>query len=93
MNFFFPIQISYLEKGGNNLTVKLVKKAQNGNKEALLQLILAKQDDYYRLAWSYMKNEHDALDVMEDMIVILYEKKFIHCKNANPSIAGVKPSL
>ncbi len=51
-----------------------MKKAQNGNKEALLQLILAKQDDYYRLAWSYMKNEHDALDVMEDMIVILYEK-------------------
>ncbi|SEN72707.1 Sigma-70 region 2 [Amphibacillus marinus] len=53
---------------------RLVKQAQKGDKEALLQLILDKQDDYYRLAWSYMKNKNDALDVMEDMIVILYEQ-------------------
>ncbi|GGG13035.1 hypothetical protein GCM10010912_66820 [Paenibacillus albidus] len=53
---------------------RLVKQAQKGNKEALLQLILAEQDAYYRLAYSYMKNEHDAMDVMEDMIVTLYEK-------------------
>ena len=52
----------------------LVKQAQKGNKEALLQLILADQDAYYRLAYSYMKNEHDAMDAMEDMIVTLYEK-------------------
>ncbi|MFC4402470.1 RNA polymerase sigma factor [Gracilibacillus xinjiangensis] len=56
------------------MTDKLVKKAQKGNKDALLELILNKQDEYYRLALSYMKNEEDALDVMEDMIVILYEK-------------------
>lgn len=53
---------------------RLVKTAKNGNKEALLQLILAEQDAYYRLAYSYMHNEHDAMDVMEDMIVTLYEK-------------------
>ncbi|OBZ16403.1 RNA polymerase sigma factor [Bacillus sp. FJAT-26390] len=53
---------------------RLVKQAKKGNKEALLQLIIADQDAYYRLAYSYMKNEHDAMDAMEDMIVTLYEK-------------------
>lgn len=53
---------------------RLVKQAQKGDKEALLQLILADQDAYYRLAFSYMGNEHDAMDAMEDMIVTLYEK-------------------
>jgi len=53
---------------------RLVKQAQKGNKEALLQLIIADQDAYYRLAYSYMRNEHDAMDAMADMIVTLYEK-------------------
>ncbi|WP_211749217.1 sigma-70 family RNA polymerase sigma factor [Paenibacillus sp. Marseille-Q4541] len=53
---------------------RLVKQAKNGNKEALLELIVADQDAYYRLAYTYMGNEHDAMDAMEDMIVTLYEK-------------------
>ncbi|MEK5057198.1 RNA polymerase subunit sigma-24 [Paenibacillus sp. FSL H7-0326] len=53
---------------------RLVKQAQKGKKEALLQLILADQDAYYRLAYKYMGNKHDAMDAMEDMIVTLYEK-------------------
>ncbi|KGE17672.1 RNA polymerase sigma factor [Paenibacillus wynnii] len=53
---------------------RLVKQAQKGSKEALLQLIIAEQDAYYRLAYSYMRNEHDSMDAMEDMIVTLYEK-------------------
>lgn len=53
---------------------RLVKRAQKGSKEALLQLIIADQDAYYRLAYSYMRNEHDAMDAMADMIVTLYEK-------------------
>ena len=52
----------------------LVKQAQKGNKEALLQLIMADKNAYYRLAYAYMGNEHDAMDAMEDMIVTLYEK-------------------
>lgn len=52
--------------------IRLVKKAKNGNKEALLQLIREQQDDYYRLALTYMGNPHDAMDAMEDMIVSLY---------------------
>jgi len=53
--------------------VRYVKKAKKGNKEALLQLIMAEKDDYYRLALTYMGNSHDAMDAMEDMIVRLYE--------------------
>ncbi|WAA12471.1 sigma-70 family RNA polymerase sigma factor [Fervidibacillus halotolerans] len=53
---------------------KLVKRAKRGNKEALLTLIMNKKDEYYRLAFSYMGNEQDAMDAMEDMIVSLYEK-------------------
>ncbi|MVP00455.1 sigma-70 family RNA polymerase sigma factor [Paenibacillus lutrae] len=53
---------------------QLVKKAKRGNKEALLQLILSEKDAYYKLAYTYMGNTHDAMDAMEDMIVRLYEK-------------------
>ncbi|WP_240419254.1 sigma-70 family RNA polymerase sigma factor [Paenibacillus periandrae] len=54
--------------------VNAVKKAKKGDKEALLQLILAEKEAYYRLAYSYMKNEADAMDVLEEMIVRLYER-------------------
>ncbi|NLM22364.1 MAG: sigma-70 family RNA polymerase sigma factor [Peptococcaceae bacterium] len=50
----------------------LIKKARKGDKDALLQLIMAQQADYYKLAYVYMKNEEDALDVLQDMIIILY---------------------
>ncbi|MNJ55815.1 sigma-70 family RNA polymerase sigma factor [Paenibacillus bouchesdurhonensis] len=53
--------------------VRYVKKAKRGNKDALLQLILAEKDSYYRLALTYMGNSHDAMDAMEEMIVKLYE--------------------
>ena len=53
--------------------VRLVKKAKKGNKDALLELIMAEKDAMYRLAFTYMRNEHDAMDVLEEMIVRLYE--------------------
>ncbi|WP_438351027.1 sigma-70 family RNA polymerase sigma factor [Paenibacillus sp. FA6] len=53
---------------------RLVRKAKKGNKEALLQLIMAEKDVFYKLALTYMGNTHDAMDAMEDMIVILYDK-------------------
>lgn len=52
--------------------VRLVKKAKKGSKEALLQLVAEQQDEYYRLALTYMGNTHDAMDAMEEMIVSLY---------------------
>ena len=52
---------------------RLVKQAKQENKEALLQLIFLEKANYYRLAFSYLKNEEDSLDALEDMIVQLYE--------------------
>lgn len=54
--------------------VNAVKKAKKGDNEALLQLILAEKNAYYRLAYSYMRHEADALDVLEEMILKLYER-------------------
>ncbi|WP_053957646.1 RNA polymerase sigma factor [Inediibacterium massiliense] len=51
----------------------LVQKSKQGDQEALVKLIMSKKDDYYKLAYVYMKNSEDAMDAMEDMIVILYE--------------------
>ena len=53
---------------------RLIKKAKHGDKEALMQLVLLAKDEYYRLAYTYAENEHDAMDALENMIVILYEK-------------------
>lgn len=52
---------------------ELVKKAQHGDKDALVQLIMDRKAEYYRLAYIYVKNEEDALDIMQDMILILYQ--------------------
>lgn len=52
----------------------LIKKAKKGDKEALITLIMNQSDQYYKLAYTYVKNKEDALDAMQDMIVILYEK-------------------
>lgn len=52
---------------------KLIKKAKRGNKEALVQLIMAQKQDYYKLAYTYMRDKEDALDALEDMIVTIYE--------------------
>jgi RNA polymerase sigma-70 factor (ECF subfamily) len=50
-----------------------VKKAKEGDKKVLVQLIMLNKQDYYKIAYVFMKNSEDAMDVMEDMIVILYE--------------------
>lgn len=52
---------------------ELIYQAKNGDKEALLSLVMAQQADYYKLAYVYMKNKEDALDALQDMIVILYD--------------------
>ncbi|SET10745.1 RNA polymerase sigma-70 factor, ECF subfamily [Natronincola peptidivorans] len=55
-------------------TIELVKKSKVGDKEALLQLIMNKKQEYYKLAYVYMQNQEDTLDALEDTIVILYKK-------------------
>ena len=51
----------------------LVKKAKKGDQEALLKLVMEQKQEFYKLAFVYMKNEEDAMDAMQEMIVILYD--------------------
>lgn len=53
--------------------VDLIINAQKGDKEALIEYILKRKDEYYRLAYVYVKNQEDALDALQEMIVILFE--------------------
>ena len=55
------------------VVLEMVGRAKGGDKEALIQLIMSKKQDYYRLAYIYTKNQEDALDAMEDMILKLYQ--------------------
>ena len=52
----------------------LIKRAKKGDKEALLKLVMNQKSDYYKLAYIYMKNKDDSLDVLQEMILILYQK-------------------
>lgn len=52
----------------------LVEQAKRGNKEALVQLIMAQKASYYKLAYIYTQNKEDAMDAMQEMILLLYEK-------------------
>lgn len=74
MNFFHSMILLYMKEGVKVDTEVLVSKAKQGDKDALVQLIMAKKEDYYRLAFVYMKNKEDSLDSISDMTVILYEK-------------------
>ncbi|MFA9558525.1 sigma-70 family RNA polymerase sigma factor [Evansella sp. AB-rgal1] len=46
--------------------LELVKKAQKGNDEAFLTLFQKYEEDIYRIAFVYMKNQNDALDVVQE---------------------------
>lgn len=63
-------------KGGEqSLNIEeYVKSAQRGDKEALLKLIMERKGEFYKLAYVYTENQEDAMDAMEDMIVILYQQ-------------------
>lgn len=54
--------------------VENIKLSQRGDKEALSKLILHKKDILYKIAFSYMKNEQDSLDVLQDTVLDVYEK-------------------
>ena len=73
MNFLKVIILLYVERGEKVDTKLLVKQAKKGDKEALLELVMAQQIEYYKLAYVYMKDKDQALDALQDMIVILYE--------------------
>lgn len=47
--------------------IQLVKKAQQGDDQAFLKIFQHFQDDMYRMAYVYMKNQEDALDVVQEV--------------------------
>lgn len=52
---------------------KLVKKAQNGNKEAFNKLILMYKDDLYRIARARIGNcQDDICDIVQETIMVAY---------------------
>jgi RNA polymerase sigma-70 factor, ECF subfamily len=51
---------------------KLVQKAKTGNDEAFEQLISSVRYKLYRTAYSYVRNEQDALDIYQETIYKAY---------------------
>jgi len=51
---------------------KLVQKARKGNDEAFEELIGSVRDQLYRTAYSYVRNEQDALDMYQETIYQAY---------------------
>lgn len=51
----------------------LVKRAQRGDKEAFIKLMDRHRLSLYKVAKSYLKNEEDIADVMQDTILSAYE--------------------
>lgn len=51
----------------------LVKRAQKGDKEAFVRLIEKHKLSLYKIAKSYLKNEEDIADVMQDTVLSAYE--------------------
>lgn len=46
--------------------LELIHKAQNGDDEAFLELFQGYEQDLYRMAFVYVKNQDDALDVVQE---------------------------
>lgn len=61
-------------KKGVILIEKLIKKAKRGNQTAFIQCIEPYEAHLYRMAFVYMKNENDAVEVVQETIVKAYEK-------------------
>ncbi|MBA2174862.1 sigma-70 family RNA polymerase sigma factor [Halobacillus locisalis] len=53
---------------------RLVKKAQKGNDQAFLQLFQHYEQDVYRMAYVYVKNQEDALDIVQEVAYQSYKK-------------------
>ena len=56
---------------------RLLKQAKNGNEKAFLKLVEQEKLKLYKIAYMYMKNENDALDIVQETIM----KAFIHIKS------------
>lgn len=53
---------------------RLVKKAQKGNDKAYLMLFQQYEEEIYRMAYVYMKNKDDALDIVQEVAYQSFKK-------------------
>lgn len=56
------------------MLIKLVEKAQKGDDQAFLKLFQQYEEDIYRMAYVYVKNEGDALDVVQEVAYRSFKK-------------------
>ncbi|MGP4062941.1 sigma-70 family RNA polymerase sigma factor [Halobacillus sp. H74] len=54
--------------------IKLVIKAQKGNDRAFLKLFQQHEVDIYRMAYVYVKNKEDALDIVQEVAYQSFNK-------------------
>ncbi|HWL24329.1 MAG TPA: sigma-70 family RNA polymerase sigma factor [Ureibacillus sp.] len=54
--------------------IRLVKKAQRGDDKAFLKLFQQCEEDIYRMAYVYVKNKDDALDVVQEVAYQSFKK-------------------
>lgn len=65
-------EIAASESKGGNMEL-LVKKAQRGDAEAFIVLIEKNKESLKRIAFSYLKNEEDIADAIQETILNAYE--------------------
>ena len=56
------------------MTNRLVKKAQQGDDQSFLKLFQKYEEDIYRTAFVYVKNQTDALDVVQEVAYQAFKK-------------------
>nr|WP_168120515.1 sigma-70 family RNA polymerase sigma factor [Paenibacillus sp. HB172176] len=59
----------------------LIKKAKRGDANAYMELFSSYEEDIYRMAYVYVKNENDALDIVQETAYRSY-KAIAKLKNA-----------
>lgn len=90
-NFFFltkffptisPPRWSYYVKGGSKDPMQLLKRHPSLSEEQFLELLDAKKDSFYRVAYSYTQHREDALDVVSESVCKAYTSLH-HLKDAD----------
>ena len=69
----------------------LVKKAQQGDKEAFTELILLLKSDLYKIAKARMRNNEDVYDVIQETMIIAFNsiKKLKKAESFKPWIIKI----
>lgn len=72
---FYSLMIRGEQSGVFNMDVyALLKATKKGDSEAFFQLITGHKKQLYRVAFSYLKNEQDALEAIQEVTFRAYKK-------------------